>query len=322
MAETYDTVIIGGGPAGLAAGVYAGRAELKTLILERMFLGGQMALTMDIANYPGFPESIDGPQLVERMEKQARAFGAEIRTEEVAKLELDGDTRVVTTSADTYRCPTLILAMGADPRKLGVPGEEELRGTGVSYCGTCDAPFFRDKKVVAVGGGDVALKEALFLTKFAAEVVLVHRRQGFRAERIYQTQVRQNPKITLELDAVVDRINGRDRVEGVDVRNVKTHATKTTPCDGVFIFVGNVPNTGFLPGLFGAEEDGHIETDVDMMTRVPGVYAIGDVRKHSYRQIATAIGEGATAAMAAEHYISAHRDDAAKAAWASSSAGS
>ena len=303
MGKDYDTVIVGGGPAALAAAVYAGRAELRTIVLERSVLGGQVSLTHAIDNYPGFPQGISGPELTELMAKQARRFGAEIVTEEVTEVKLDGDTKVVAASANSYRAPTLILATGADPRHLGVPGEKELRGRGVSYCGTCDAPFFRGKKVVVVGGGDTALKEALFITKFATDVVLVHRRQEFRAENIYQTQVRENGKIKLELDAVVDRINGKEKVEGVEVRNVKTGERKTLSCDGVFIFVGTVPNTGFLGDLFEVDPGGHIATDADMMSAVPGIFAVGDVRKNSYRQIATAVGEGATAAIAAEHWL-------------------
>lgn len=304
MEKSYDTAIVGGGPAALAAAIYAGRAELKTVLLERIALGGQVALTHAIDNYPGFPEGVDGPALTEQMAAQARRFGAEIQTEEVIKVELDGNVKVVSTSENTYRAPTVILAMGADPRKLGVPGEEELRGRGVSYCGTCDAPFFREKKVVAVGGGDTALKEALFIAKFAREVVVVHRRQEFRAERIYQTEARKHPKINFELDAVVERINGEAKVEGVEIRNVKTDEKKELPCDGVFIFIGHVPNTDFLgKDLLPLDAAGHIEVDLNMMTAVPGIYAIGDVRKYSYRQVATAVGEGATAAMAAEHWL-------------------
>ena len=303
MAKAYDTIIVGGGPAALAAAIYTGRAELKTLVLERATLGGQMSMTHAIDNYPGFPDGVSGNDLTDLMSRQATRFGAEIATEEVTKLERDGDANLVTTGNGAYRAPTLILAMGADPRKLGVPGETELRGRGVSYCGTCDAPFFREKKVVVVGGGDTALKEAIFITRFASKVVLVHRRQGFRAEQIYQSEARSNPKMEFELDAVVERISGEHKVESVEVRNVKSDERKNIPCDGVFIFVGTVPNTGFLGNIFGLDAGGHIETNGDMMTSAPGIFAIGDVRKDSYRQIATAVGEGATAAIAAEHWL-------------------
>ena len=303
MTHDFDVVIVGGGPAAMAAAIYASRGELRTLIVERTALGGQVALTDAIANYPGFPEEISGPELTERMAAQARRFGAEIRTEEVTKIECEGITRITTTKKNGYRSPIVILAMGADPRYLDVPGEKELRGRGVSYCGTCDAPFFREKKVVVVGGGDAALKEALFISKYAREILLVHRRKEFRAEKIYQTEVRANPKISLELEAVVERILGETVVQGVELRNVKTDNKKTADCDGVFIFVGHVPNTGFLGNLFGAEAGEHITTDPDMMTSVSGIYAVGDVRRGSYRQIATAVGEGTTAALAAEHLL-------------------
>ena len=304
MAEEYNVIIVGGGPAALSAAIYAGRAEMKTLILERMMVGGQVSLTWDVANYPGFPDGIDGPDLIARMKKQAERFNAEFRTEEVKLVELDGHVKAVKTSKNEYRCPVLVLAMGADPKHLGVPGEKELRGKGVSYCGTCDGPFFRNKKVVVVGGGDAALKEGLFLTKFANELILVHRRDEFRAEKVYQTEVRENPKIELMLSCEVEKINGEQKVESVDIRDLKKDEVHAEPCDGVFVFIGHAPNTNFLCNLWPNQCGGPIETNFDMMTNLPGVFAIGDVREHSYRQIATAVGEGATAAIAAEHYIS------------------
>lgn len=311
MAESFDAVIIGGGPAGLSAAVYTGRAEMKTVILERAVLGGQVALTHAIDNYPGFPEGIDGPKLTELMAAQCKRFGAEIRSEEVKRIDTDGLIKSVTTAENVYQTPVIILAMGADPRKLGVPGEEELRGRGVSYCGTCDAPFFRDKRVVVVGGGDTALKEGLYITKFASEVTLVHRRQGFRAEKVYLAEARENKTMRFELDAVVTRVNGEAKVESITTRNVKTNEEKDLPCDGVFIFIGTVPNTGFMPDLCGVDEGGHVSTDLDMMTCTPGIFAVGDVRKNSYRQVGTAVGEGVTAAMAAEHWLSKQRAEGA-----------
>ena len=300
---THDVIVVGGGPAALGAALYTGRAELKTVVLERRSLGGQVAETDTVENYPGFPEGVCGPKLIELMAAQAKRFGVDIRMEEVSKIELDGDLKVVTSAEGVYRAPVVILAMGADPVKLNVPGEAELRGRGVSYCATCDAPFFRNKKVVVVGGGDSALKEGLFISKFAREMVLVHRREEFRAEKIYQSAVRSNPKFSLRLDCVLERINGQDRVESVSIRNVKSGQTDTVPCDGVFIFIGTAPNTQFLSNLFVLDGAGHLETDGDMMTPSPGIFAVGDVRKGSYRQIATAVGEAATAAMAAEHWL-------------------
>jgi thioredoxin reductase (NADPH) len=307
MPEEFDTVIVGGGPAALSAAIYAGRSEMKTLVLERQYLGGQVATTWQIENYPGFPEGVEGPELTERMRRQAERFGAQFRNEEVTRIRLEDDVRVTSTSENEYRSPTLILAMGADPRKLDVPGEKELRGRGVSYCGTCDAPFFRDKRVVVVGGGDVALKEALFIDRFASEVVLVHRRDEFRAEPIYRTELTKHPKITVRFNTVVEKINGAERVEGVDVRDVETGRRETVPCEGVFVFIGHEPNTGFLCNVLPNQCMGELETDGDMMTKIPGVFAVGDVRRGSYRQIATAVGEGATAAIAAEHWLAEHK---------------
>jgi len=306
-AVEYDILIVGGGPAALAAAIYAGRAEMRTLVLERSGLGGQVALTHAIENYPGFPEGIPGPELTTRMAAQAARFGVETRIEEVTRLETEGILKVLITAENCYRAPAVILAMGADPRKLNVPGENELRGRGVSYCATCDGPFFRGKKLVVVGGGDTALKEALFLTHFAAEVVIVHRRDTFRAEKIYQTEAAGNPKIRLEPESVVERILGKEKVEGVELRHVKSGAVKTFPCEGVFIFIGRIPNTGFLKNVFPQQHGGQLETDRDMMTCEPGIFAIGDVRQYSYRQIAAAVGEGAIAAIAAENWISAKR---------------
>jgi thioredoxin reductase (NADPH) len=305
--DLYDCIIVGGGPSALAAAIYAGRGELRTLVLERSALGGQVALTHAIENYPGFPEGVSGPDLTKLMTQQAERFGAKIVLAEVTDARLEGDVKVVLTDGETYRARTVVLAMGADPKKLEVPGEQELRGRGVSYCGTCDASFFRQKKVVVVGGGDTALKEALYIAKYAKEVLLVHRRQEFRAEKSYQTELRADPKISLMLDCVVTRINGKEKVESVETRNVKSGESQTIACDGVFIFVGTIPNTAFLKEVFGDEAGGNIETDVNMMTRVPGIFATGDVRKYSYRQVATAVGEGTTAAMAAEHWISVER---------------
>ena len=301
--EHFDVVIVGGGPAALSAAIYSGRAELRTLLLERRFLGGQVAQTLAVENYPGFPEGIDGPELISRMEAQARRFGCQFRNEEVVDVTLDRDIKVVKSVQTLYRCSVLILASGAAPRKLQVPGEAELTGRGVSYCGTCDAPLFRGKTVVVVGGGDAALKEGLFISRFASRVIVVHRRRELRAERIYQTEARENPKVAFELDSVVTRIDGTQSVQSVEIRNVKTGESKTVPTDGVFVFIGNVPNTAFLCNLW-PDCGGHVETDQHMMTSIPGIFAIGDVRKGSYRQIATAVGEGATAAIAAEHWIS------------------
>ena len=298
-----DVIIIGGGAGGMACATYAGRAELDTLLIEREGIGGQVVRTHFIENYMGFPDGITGFELAQRMEAQARKFGARFVREEVVDVRVDGDEKIVTTSAGIHRSRVLILAVGSRPRTLDVPGEKEFIGKGVSYCGTCDGPFFRDKRIVAVGGGDVAFKEDLFLTRFASEVTLVHRRDVFRAEKLYQTAVMENPKIKPMLWHVVQRISGSGKVEAVDLRNVKTQDVVTLPCDGVFVFIGRQPNTAFLKGILPDEAGEHIATDANMMTSVPGVYAIGDARGASRYQIATAVGEGAVALMAAEEWI-------------------
>jgi len=305
--KEFDVIIVGGGPAALSCAIYSGRAELRTAMFEKQNVGGQVTLTHQVDNYPGFPDGVSGPELMAKMDAQARRFGAEIINEEVTKVLLDGDWKVAETASGAYRAPVLVLAVGAHPRKLDVPGEKEFEGRGVSYCGTCDGPFFRDKKIVVVGGGDNALKEAVFLAKFASEILLVHRRDEFRAEKIYQTQAANHPKISFVLDSVVRRIMGTNTVEAVEIRNVKTGRTTEEPCEGVFIFIGTVPNTAFLCNVFPEACGDPIATDADMMTAVPGIFAVGDARKDSYRQIATAVGEGATAAMAAEHWLSKRR---------------
>lgn len=298
-----DVIIIGGGPAGLSAAVYAGRAELRVVLLEKGLVGGQVSQTMDIANYPGFPEGIDGPQLAEKMRAQAERYGVEFRVEEAKDIGRDDDAFVVTLAKGKLRAPAVIIATGSDPRKLGIPGESELRGRGVSYCGTCDAPFFRNKRVVVIGGGDSALKESLHIAKFASEITLIHRRDSFRAEKIYQKQIDTTEKIKVRWNAVVTSVEGDPSVQAVQVEDVNTGATSRIETDGVFIFIGTVPNTNLICKLVPANCGGHIETDLDMMTAVPGLFAVGDVREHSYRQVATAVGEGATAAIAAEHYL-------------------
>ncbi len=301
--EQCDMAIIGGGPAGLAAAVYAGRGELRTVVFERAIVGGQVAQTMDIANYPGFPESIDGPTLAARMREQAEKFGVTVQAAEVNRLVQDGAEFKLTVGEVEWRARTVVIATGADPRPLGAPGESELRGRGVSYCGTCDGPFFRNRKVLVVGGGDSALKEALHLTKFVSELIVVHRRDQFRAEKIYQSQILAHPKVKVRWDTVATEIKGDKGVTAATLKNVKTGASVDEPCDGVFIFVGTAPNTAVVAEVLPEVAGGLIATNHEMMTRVPGLFAVGDVRLDSFRQVATAVGEGATAAMAAGHYL-------------------
>lgn len=301
--EDFDVIIIGGGPAAMSAAIYAARAELKTLVVERKYLGGQVAITEKIDNYPGFPEGISGPDLTERMEAQAKRFGTKIEMGEVVSVKLKGAVKEVKTDSKTYKCRAIILASGADPNRLGVPGEQELTGRGVSYCATCDGPFFRGKKVVVVGGGDAAVQESIFLTRFATEVTLIHRRDQLRAQALLQTQAKANPKVKFVWDTVVEEILGKEKVEGVRTKNLKNDEKGTTACEGVFIFIGSKPNSGFLGKALELCLGGHVCTDEHMASAIEGVYAIGDIRGHSYRQVATAVGEGCTAAIAANHWL-------------------
>lgn len=300
----YDVIIVGGGPAALSTAIYTCRALLKTVILEKKYLGGQLIGTELIENYPGFPDVITGVDLTQRMEAQAKRFGAEIRYEEVLKLDVEDTVKVVTTDTDTYASHIVILASGAEPRKLGVPGENEYYGKGVSYCATCDGAFYKGKDVIVVGGGDSAITEGIFLTKYAKTVQIIHRRDQFRATKIYLDDAFSNPKIRMMLNTVVESIHGNESVEGVVTRNVLTDEKKEVPCQGVFIFIGSVPSTNFLGNLLCVDAGCHIETNIHMETAIEGIYAIGDIRKNSYRQIATAVGEGVTAAIAAEHKLS------------------
>ncbi len=301
MAEekVYDVLIIGGGPAGLTAALYAARSRLKAVVLERGMAGGQAATTHKIENYPGFPDGILGPDLGQALEQQATNFGAEFVQTEIEGVDLSGDLKTVKAYEGEYKGRTLILATGADPKKLGVKGEEELRGRGVSYCATCDGAFFKDQEVIVVGGGDAAVEEALFLTRFAKKVSIVHRRYQLRAAPVIQERAKANEKVAFIWDSVVDEIKGEKHVEGVVVKNVKTGETKTVPAAGIFIYVGLVPNTALLKGQVGMDPQGYILAGEDTMTSKPGVFAAGDCRKKPLRQVVTAVSDGAVAAMAA-----------------------
>jgi len=300
----YDAIIIGGGPAGLTAGIYLSRARMDTLLIEKALPGGQAILTEIIENYPGFPHGITGPELMQKMEEQAVRFGLKIEYGEVAEIKTKKDKiKIVRINNQEYKTLTIILASGAEASKLEVPGEEELRGRGVSYCATCDAPFFKDQKIVVVGGGDTAIEEALYLTKFVREATIVHRRDRLRATKILQERVFANKKINFAWDSVVIKILGNEKVEGILIQNKKTGEEKEIPCQGVFVFVGNVPNSKFINELTKLDQKGYILTDGNMMTSQEGIYACGDVRKKILRQVVTACGEGATAAFAAQKYI-------------------
>ena len=307
MSDIYDIMIAGGGPAGLTAGIYSARARMKTLLLEKMICGGQVLMADLIENFPGFPCGTNGPELADLMLKQAGAAGLEISTREVKKITLKKDEKdpfvIETAEGDTFKALSVIISTGAKWNALGVPGEERLRGRGVSYCATCDGPLFKNKDIVVVGGGDTALGDAIFLTRFANKVTVVHRRDKLRAARILQERALMNKKIELCLKSVVTEINGNVRVEGIKVKSVSTNEERTIKADGVFVLVGLSPNSGIFKGLLEFDEKGYIGSDEDMRTSVDGIFACGDVRKKSLRQIVTAAGEGATAAVSAEHYV-------------------
>jgi len=298
----YDLVIIGAGPAGLTAGIYAARARMNVLLLEKTVPGGQILITDWIENYPGFPEGISGYDLAEKMKIQAEELGLKIEAAEVHSLNLSNDLKEIVLKDTTITTHSLIIASGASPRNLGV-GEDKFMGKGISFCATCDAPFFKEKTVVAVGGGDTAVQEALFLTKFAKKVYLIHRRDELRAAKILQERAFANDKIEFVWDSIATGIEGFFGVEGVKVKHLKTNEEKTIKADGCFIWIGILPNTSFLNDDVKTDEYGFITVDTNMQTSIPGVYAAGDVRDTPLRQISTAVGDAAIAAISAEHFI-------------------
>lgn len=298
-----DLIIIGGGPAGLTAGLYASRARLKTILLERLSPGGQVLTSDWVDNYPGFPDGISGLELVERMRGHAERFGLEIRNQEVVGLNLSPKEKAVVTDKEELESRALILACGAAPHKLGIEGEELLAGKGVSYCATCDGPLFRDYEVAVIGGGDTAVQEAIFLTRFASQVHLIHRRNELRAIKVLRDRAMAEEKIRFLWDTIVTRITGETGVEGVDLKNVKTGETSHLPVRGVFVFIGLAPNNELVKGRLKLDQLGFVLSNDHMETSVPGVFVAGDIRSKLLRQISTAVGEGATAAFAAERYL-------------------
>jgi len=312
MAERYDCIIIGAGPAGLAAGLYAARDRFKTLLLEKFVPGGQINNTDRIENYPGF-ERISGYELIEKMQNQTVAFGGEIKNgaEVTALKKLSNGDIEISCDKDKYLARSVILTPGSDYRKLGIPGEDKFRnaGAGVSYCGTCDAPFFKGKSVVAIGGGNTALEETLHLCKFAAKVTLLHRRDEFRATKVLQEELiaktkEPNTNLLIKYSTVATVIDGKDRVEFVRLKNVKTNKEEDYPCDGVFIFVGMIPSTGFLKGFVDLTDGGFIKCDFAYLrTSVPGVFVAGDCRVGAAMQLATAVGDGVNAAIWLKNYF-------------------
>jgi thioredoxin reductase (NADPH) len=298
-----DLVIIGAGPAGLTAGLYAARASLRTVLLERLVPGGQILTTDWVENYPGFPDGISGFELVDRMKRQAEKFGLKIASHEVTGLELTAEKKVVITPNENLETRALILACGATPQKLGIPGEELLTGKGVSYCATCDGPFFRDEEVAVIGGGDTALEEAIFLTRFAKKVFLVHRRDKLRGIQLLQDRAMAEKKIEILWDTIPKQILGEMQVEGLALENVKSKKTTELDVKGIFVFIGYLPNNELVKDSLELDDWGFVKTNNDMETSVPGVFAAGDIRSKLLRQVSTAVGEGALATFAAERYL-------------------
>jgi thioredoxin reductase (NADPH) len=301
--KRHDLIIVGGGPAGLTAGLYAARSRIDTLLLEKLTPGGQVMTTAIVENYPGFEEAISGPDLMAKMEKQARRFDLKIEIRQVEKISREGDLKKVVTDGGEYLTKAIIVATGAEPKSLGIPGDKELRGKGVSYCATCDGPFFRDKEVAVIGGGDSAVEEAIYLTRFAKRVRIVHRRDRLRAVKLIQEIALSNERVEVLWNTVPTRIDGEQFVQSMDVKNVKTGQENKLDVSGVFFYVGVKPNSGFFDFVIETDEEGFLRTDDNMRTSVDGIYAVGDVRSKRLRQIVTAAGEGATAAFAVEKLL-------------------
>ena len=304
MDKTHQLIIVGGGPAGLSAGLYASRSKLDTLLIEKAGLGGQILNAEMVENYPGFPQGISGSELGSLIAQQATKYGLPTAFAEVQGIEIRGGEKIVSTSEGQFKAKAVIIAGGSEHSKLGVPGEEEFTGKGVSYCAMCDGAFFRDQVVAVVGGGNVALNDALFLTRFASKVIVIHRRDQLRATKILQDRAFANPKIKFLWDTVVDSIIGDKLVKEIRLRNVKTGKVSSLEISGVFAAVGLRPNTDYLKGLLTLDEGGFISVNGWMETEVPGVFAVGDIRAGSIRQVVSAAGDGATAAVAAERFLS------------------
>lgn len=302
--KEYDVIIIGGGPAGLSAGIYTSRARLNSLLIERGVVGGRITDAELVENYPGFAQGISGAELGQLMQQQAAKYGLTIAIAEVTGIELKIKKKVVKTTKGDFNAKAMIIASGSERGKLGIPGERELTGKGVSYCATCDAPFFKQKPVAVVGGGNAAISEALHLTKFASKVIVIHRRDQLRATRIMEEKARAEPRIEFLWNTVVTKIDGKDTVKRLKLRQVKTGEEFTLDVAGVFVAVGLKPSTDYLKGVLPLDRAGYIITNDRMETKMPGIFAAGDIRQHSPRQAITAAGDGATAAIFTERFLS------------------
>ena len=300
-----ELVVIGGGPAGLTAGIYAGRAKLDTVVIEKMMPGGQIASSDMLENYPGFPEGIAGWEIGMQMQKQCDKWGARFISSEVKSLSYEGEYKIIETDKESWRTRAVIIAGGARPRPLDIPGEREFAGRGVSWCATCDGALYTGKKVLVIGGGNSALEESLFLTKFASEVVIIQDQPDLSATPLFIEKARQNAKISILTNKKVLEIAGGNIVEKLRISDNITGAVQEIPTNGVFIFIGMIPNTEWLGGAVAVDAEGYILTDVEMKTRIPGVYAAGDIRVKEVRQVTTAVGDGTIAAVQAERYLAA-----------------
>ncbi len=304
----FDVAIIGGGPAGLAAAVYAARGGMKTVIFEKALVGGQITTTADVENYPGFEDNMSGFDIADKMRMQAEKFGTEIKQENIKSIKLDNINKLVETDSNKYNVKSVILATGANPRKLGVQGEAKYTGRGVSYCATCDGALYRDKTVAVVGGGDSAVEEAIFLTKFAKKVYIIHRRDELRAVKLIRQRAFENDKIEIIWDSIVKEVKGGDFIEKVELHNKKTKEISELELDGIFIYVGIIPNNELVKSVVDLDEQGFILTDETMGTKIPGLYAAGDVVHKVLRQVVTAASDGATAAFSAEKWTEENKD--------------
>jgi thioredoxin reductase (NADPH) len=304
--EVREVIVIGGGPAAYTAALYSARANLNPLAIEGFAWGGQLMITSDVENYPGYPEGVLGPEMMQDLRRQAERFGTEFITDDVTKVDFSERPFRVWVGDEEYRAEAVIVATGANARQLGLDSERKLQGRGVSYCAVCDAAFFKDKEIVVVGGGDSAMEEATFLAKFGTKVTVVHRRDGFRASPIMVDRARSHDKIDFLLDSVVEEVLGDESVEGVAVRNLRTDERTEIPADGFFVAIGHDPNTALFRGQLDMDEGGYIETlGKTTETNVPGVFAAGDVQDHFYRQAVTAAGSGCMAALDAERFLAA-----------------
>ncbi len=315
MAKIYDVIIIGSGPAGYTAGIYAARANLSVLMFQGYQVGGQLMLTSEVENYPGFEEGILGPPMMEKFEMQARRFGTEMIPEDVSAVDFSKRPFKVTADSGDYAARAIIIATGASAKWLGLPSETRLQGRGVSACATCDGFFFRNKDVVVVGGGDTALEEATFLTRYASHVTVIHRRDSLRASEIMQDRAFKNPKISFIWDTEVVEVLGDDAVNGVRLRNVKNGEENVLPAQGLFLAIGHEPNTGLFKGFIDMDEKGYIVPAEYTMTNIPGVFAAGDVTDHRYRQAVTAAGDGCRAAIDLERWLESQGEDVGVENW-------